>query len=322
MAGTLTRRARVLPCLVFLCLCSARSGAATIAGTYSGRYQCGRWNTAELKITEAGGNRISAVLTFPLAGMGLPQDSARYELVGQYDGRSGKFRLQPQRWIGPQPPGMPMNGMEGTFDPASKRLSGTMMNFTCGAFELAAGADGAAISGTVVLPPTLPPPERRTAPSVVLEAWKGTFEYLDAAMSDGLGSVRESEPIDDVFDRMAGDKLSCIGTSHVSWDATGTKGTAADRVYVTERFVIECDGDCRNVRYTPRVDGVVLHFGLTTPVPVLQIKTTIAGGNAFRWEFTRVAGPHPPPDISVHQWSASKFNNGSPGCRPPKVDNR
>ena len=131
-----------------------------------------------------------------------------------------------------------------------------MMNFTCGAFELAAGAGGAAISGTVVLPPTLPPPSE--AP-------------LRASCARGLEGERSNtwtQPCPMASARFA--KASrlmmcstawrvtslCIGTSHVSWDATGTRNGRGPRVYVTERFVIECDGDCRNVRYTPRVDCV------------------------------------------------------------------
>ena len=138
-------------------------------------------------------------------------------------------------------------------------------------------------------------------------------------MLDGLGPVRESEPIDDVFDRLSSEKLSCVGTAHVSWDRSGTKGTAADRVYVTERFAIECNGDCRGVRYTPYVSAGLVHYGLTSPAPMTLIKTTWASGTAFRWDFTRPASAQAPPDIYIHQWTASKFNNGSPGCRPPKA---
>lgn len=314
----MTGYTRILSCLVFLCVVSAGARAAGITGNYSGRYQCGRWNTLELKISESGGGRISAVFTFPLAGMGMP-GAGSYELIGKYDARGGRFSLQPQRWVGPQPPGFPMVGMEGTFDGASQRLSGKMMDFTCGAFELAPGAGGAAISQTVPVPAPVLPPERRNAASNVVEAWKDSFEYLDAAMSDGLGPIRESEPIDDVFDRLSSEKLSCIWTRHVLWDRSGTKGTAADRVNVTERFVIECNGDCRGVRYSPQISAAVVHFGLTSPAPMLQIKTTWASGTPLRWEFTRPPSAQPPPDIFVHKWTAGTFNNGSPGCQPPKA---
>jgi len=318
MARKMSRNLRILSCLGFLCVFSAGARAASIAGTYSGRYQCGRWNTVELKISESGGGRISGVFTFPLASMGMP-GAASYALNGQYNDRSGRVLLQPHHWVGPQPPGFPMVGMDGTFDATSRRLSGKMMDFTCGAFELAPGASGAAISQTVPVPAPVLPPERRNAASNVVEAWMGTFEYLDAAMSDGLGPVRESEPIDDAFDRLSSEKLSCIGTTRVSWDGSGTKGTAADRVNVTERFVIECNGDCRGVRYSPQVSAAVVHFGLTSPAPMMQIKTTWASGTAFRWQFTRPAGAQPPPEIFLHKWTAGKFNNGSPGCQPPKA---
>ena len=318
----MTGSARMCACLIFICLSAGAATAGSIAGSYSGRYKCGRWNTLELTIRDAGDGRLSAVFTFPLTGAGRSQGLGSYALTGQYDARSGRFRLQPQRWVGPQPPGYGMVGMDGTFDPASQRLTGKIMGFTCGAFELALGAGGAAIAQSVPAPPSVLPAERRTTPSNVSDAWMtGGFEYWDAAMSDGKGPVRESEPIDDVFDRLRSEQFSCVGTRHVSWDGSGTKGTAMDRVSVSERFVVECDGDCRGLRYTPRVAATVIHFGASSPAPMLQIKSAWLGGTDIRWDFTRAAGA-PPPDVYVHRWTAGTFNTGSPGCRPPKSDNR
>ena len=60
-----------------LCLALAAAGvgqvdAAGIGGTYSGRYQCGDWNTVDLVITEEGAGKLSAEFTFPLHRAAAP----------------------------------------------------------------------------------------------------------------------------------------------------------------------------------------------------------------------------------------------------------
>ena len=85
--------------------------------------------------------------------------------------------------------------------------------------------------------------------------------------------------------------------------------------------MIECDGDCRGVHYTPFIDAIAFHFGLTQPVPVLEIKGVWFGGTQFRWDFTRPAGAGPPPDIYVHRWTSSPFNSNG-NCRAPKANNK
>ena len=60
--------------------------------------------------------------------------------------------------------------------------------------------------------------------------------------------AREAEPIDDVIDWLKSQDFSCLGTQHVGWNADGTQGTASDRNDVRERYVIECDGNCQDLR--------------------------------------------------------------------------
>jgi hypothetical protein len=144
------------------------------------------------------------------------------------------------------------------------------------------------------------------------------FEYVDSSMSDEPGTVRESEPIDDVIDFLRRENFSCMDTRRVFWDATGTKGTATHMVTMRERFVIECNGNCRGLRYLPYVGAQVFHFGLTKPVPMLEIKTVWFGGTKFRWDFTRAAGGQPP-EIYVHRWTSSGFNSSN-NCRAPKTN--
>ena len=308
---------RIAGALVGLLLLAATvASAAGIAGSYSGRYQCGQWNTFNLEISEAGSGQISGVFTFSTPGQGGP---GSYELTGQYDQRTGRFQLQPQRWIR-RPTNYGMVGLEGTRDPASGRLTGKITYAGCTAFELA--PPGA------VLSPTPEPgtanaaaPERRRFVSNVT-GWETLgFEYVDAAMADAAGTVREAEPIDDVIDWLKKSKFSCMGTRRVLWDASGTKGSASDQLLVRERYVIECDGNCRGVRYTPYIGATIFHFGLTQPVPVLEIKNVWAGTLPFRWDFTRLPSAQPPPDVYVHRWTSSGFNTSS-GCRAPKANNK
>ena len=122
-----------------LCLVLAASVslalAANIAGNYSGRYQCGDWNTVDLVIREEGAGKLSAVFTFPLQQGG---GTGSYSMTGQYDERAGTFLLMPQRWTRRPPPGYQMVGMEGRYDPATKRLTGKIGSFACRAFEITA----------------------------------------------------------------------------------------------------------------------------------------------------------------------------------------
>src|SRR5207244_423290 len=117
-----------------------------------------------------------------------------YSLTGQYDAGSGRFHLEPQRWIGRHPMGVYMVGMQGAFDPASRRLSGKITSFNCGAFELT--PPGVALSPSAPASPASLPPERRRFPSNVTEYAGSGFEYLDSSMSEAPGTLRESEPID------------------------------------------------------------------------------------------------------------------------------
>ena len=301
-------------CLLFVFLAAGRAGAADIAGSYSGRYQCREWRALDLVITDQGSGRISGVFTFPLeTGSG----SGSYSMNGQYDERSGHFQMMPQRWLGRSPPGYQMVAMDGRFDPATRRLTGKISNFACGAFELAA-AGGAPLSrlppGSPVMPGQGGNPALRSDP--VLQG----IEYWDASMSDDRGAPRESEPIDDVIDWLRKEKYSCVGSLHVSWDANGTRGTVTGRVDTRARYVIECDGNCRGVRYMLATEASVYNFGRSKPVPVMQMKGLWFGGTQIGWIFTRLAGG-PPPEIYVHQWSATGFDNG-PGCKAPKTYNK
>jgi hypothetical protein len=315
----------LIPWLLFVAI-GARG--ANIDGTYVGRYQCGQWNTVELRITDHGNGRISGVFTFPLiAVQRRGRGNGSYNLIGSYDATSGNFRLDPQSWIGRAPAGYTMVGLAGTLDPATGKITGRIANPMCGAFELAlTGAKGAnplpkplpfpQSPQIAAAPATIPgysAPERRYSPTNVT-GQDHDFEYLDSTMTDALGPLRESQPIDDEIDWLKENEYSCVSTRHVIWQ--GNKGTVIDQVSVTERFAIECDGNCKGVRYSPRVNAIVVHLGLTQPVPVLQIKSAWLGGVQFQWQFTKPDDGQPAPEIFIHSWTQGSFNSGE-GCSAP-----
>jgi hypothetical protein len=292
-------------------LAPCRGGAAGIAGSYSGRYQCREWKAIELTITDQGGGRISAVSTIPFeTGEGM----GSYSMTGNYDERAGAFQLTPQRWLSRRPAaGSSMLLLQGRFDPNRRRLTGKIGSLFCGPFELVA-AGGPPLSQ---LPPGAPvAPGQGANPALQSAPVQWGAEYWDATMSEGKAAVRESEPIDDVIDWLRSEKYSCVGSRHVSWDASGTKGSAGDSVDTRARYVIECNGDCRGLRYMPATQAQVYGFGRSKPVPVLQMKGLWFGGTQINWLFQRPAGGSPP-DVYIHQWSATGFDSG-PGCKAPK----
>jgi len=305
-----------------LCLVLAASVsqalAANIAGNYSGRYQCGDWNTVDLVIREEGAGKLSAVFTFPLQQGG---GTGSYSMTGQYDERAGTFLLMPQRWTRRPPAGYQMVGMEGRYDPTTKRLTGKIGSFACRAFELA-GEGGAPLSA---LPPGSSVTRGQAANSTLrVQPTVQGVEYWDASLEEaasGKRVLREAEPIDDVIEWLKRQNYSCVGSQHITWNADGTRGTAQDRVGTRETYVIECGGDCRELRYMPMTDANIYHLGRARPVPVIQMRNVAwAGGTVLQWVFTRPSGG-PPPNIYVHHWNATGFNDTA-GCKAPNSDTK
>jgi hypothetical protein len=148
--------------------------------------------------------------------------------------------------------------------------------------------------------------------------------------------LHDGEPIDESVEGMKEEKFACVGSQHVTWDAGGLKGTAPDRVTITERYVVECVGDCKGVFYRPYAGAQVTHFGLTQPLPTMQIKSVFLGGTTFRWNFSRTNKSQPPPEIYIHRWTPlagfGPFDAGpaevarrqaaAPPCRAPKTNHK
>ena len=290
----------------------APASAQGIAGSYGGRYQCGDWNTLNLQVRDLGGGRISAAFTFAVPPR-LGGGQGSYSMTGTYDERTGRFQLMPQQWMS-RPQGYNMVGLEGAFDRASRSLRGKVSSFNCQGFELA--PQGTALAALPQAPRPLPP-ERGRAIFNLTNYMTGPLEYWDSSMDSAPGKARESEPIDDVIDWLKSQDFWCLGTQHVTWNADGTQGIASDRNDVRERYVIECDGDCRDLRYLPALQATMFHFAATQPVPVMEFKGIWFGGQNFKWQFTRARTSAPPPDVYVHRWSSAKILSGQP-CKAPK----
>lgn len=104
---------------------SAQAPSA-VTGVYEGSYQCSN-GSVKLKLAMIASDDGSARgrLTFAQPDS-MGGASGSFNLKGDYDPSTGKFKLQPQNWNPPVPPGVGMLGVEGSFDPRTKQISGNM----------------------------------------------------------------------------------------------------------------------------------------------------------------------------------------------------
>ena len=132
---------------------SAQSLATAIMGDYSGRYQCeGQWHAMRLHIAVIAAGRLTATFTFPQGER--PPAISLFHLSGTYDA-GGKLTLRPLRAA---VRGYPLYGMDGTFDPATRRYTGQITDANCAAFELQPVVSARAT------PPAAPPARPTPAP--------------------------------------------------------------------------------------------------------------------------------------------------------------
>ena len=350
---------RLRPTIVF-CLfllpakpVSAQDYSYRIFTTFTGRFHCaGEWRDFQMHIAPVSGPlgivdddaELAGSITFYFHRSVTSLDGATYKLAGRRDIKTGHFHLDPKEWYGPHPAVFEMIGIEGTFDAETQKMTAKMLSNKCDAVEVAGPG------GKLPPLPTQPPPpasvvaannahpEKRVTPSNVtnyldVAAYSPDFEYWVTAWSDPPGAVHEGEPIDEAVDQLKKEKWACAGSQRVTWDASGTKGTAPDRVGITERYVVECVGDCKGVFYRPYVGANVTHFGLSVPLPTMQIKSVFFGGTTFRWNFSRTSHTQPPPEIYVHRWTplfgfgpfdplpaeVARRIAAAPPCRSPKT---
>jgi len=309
----------VLP-IAFLMPASAQDHSTRIFEPFTGRYHCGgRWVEFQFKIMavtgplgmEEPGGAVTGGMTFSFHRSITSVDGAGYNLSGSYDPKTGRFHLDPKPWAAPHPTALEAIGIEGTFDPETRKMTAKMLSGKCDSVELVPRGTALPALPAGALPAVLiPDPKRiemRLGPSDVtngldVSANSSGFEYLVTARYDPPDTFHDDAPIDESVARMKKEKFACVGSQRVTWDAAGVKGTAPDRVTITERYVVECVGDCRGVFYKPEAAAQVIHFGLTQPLPTVQIKSVWLGGNPFIWHFSRTNQSQPPPEIYVHRW--------------------
>jgi hypothetical protein len=309
--------------LVLMAAGSARGQdpAFQFFSTFSGRYHCkGNWIDFQLTNHPLSGPLgmddpdagLVSVVNLVIHRSVTQTDTAAYKVTGPYDRKSGQFRLIPKEWSSSRhPPGVEMIGFEGRYDFATRQITAKMLSDQCDVVEFA-------VPGKTLppLPQQGPPatagldrrrPEMRVAPSNVTNDLlpnpkRPLFEYLVTRWYDPPSTMHYGEPIDEENEALSKENWACSDTVRVLWDPSGTKGTVTDHVSVNERYVLECIGDCKGLYYQPTVSASVTHWGLSRPLPTIQLKAVNLGGATVYWSFARTAQGKPP-EILVHHWA-------------------
>jgi hypothetical protein len=179
-------------------------------------------------------------------------------------------------------------------------------------------------------------PEMRVTPSNVTNDLlpnpaKPLFEYLVTSWYDPPATMHYGDPIDEESAAFDKENWACSDSVRVAWDPSSMKGTATDHVGITERYVLECTGDCKGVFYQPTVNASVTHLGLSVPLPTMQIKAVNLGGATIYWSFART-NQGKAPEIYVHHWipltgfgpldpgpeELARRKAAAPSCKAPK----
>lgn len=296
---------------------AAGQDAPRVSGAFTGRYHCsGQWTGVRLTfgqrtgvfgITESDGSLVGSITIF-FYRSATNLDATGYSLAGRYDAKTGRFRLDPDKWTSAHPDAFELIGVEGTFDPSTGRIAARMTSDKCDALELVPGQalPPLATANERSRKPDVTRPEQRARASNVTDyldvaSRSPDFEYLMTSWFDIPGTVREQSAIDETNDALKKQNFICVGSQRVAWD--GAKGVAADSAGVLNRYVVECVGECGGVSYRPNVGAIVTHFGLSQPLPMLEIKGINVGATRFRWTFGRTSGAGAAPDVWVHRWA-------------------
>lgn len=144
---------------------------------------------------------------------------------------------------------------------------------------------------------------------------KEGLEYLSDTGTSGEGSHAVIAPIDKISQWLFNDKYKCLNTLRASW--SGTRAVISHETLGDKRAVIECRGDCSDIRYSLGVRALlpvtIDHFGLSQPMPVLHLHGPSFGGFTVFWSFTRPNPVGNDPRIAVHVWSKD-FGDAGSGC--------
>jgi tetratricopeptide (TPR) repeat protein len=108
---------------------------AEIAGTYVGRYICGRVIGMHLALESAGPGRVSGVFTFSNDGGTAANAIGAFRVAGTFDPQTRALRLQPGEWV-KSAAGWTAIGLSGTYDPEASTIKGSIASASCTAFEV------------------------------------------------------------------------------------------------------------------------------------------------------------------------------------------
>jgi len=132
---------------------SAQAGSSA-TGVYDGSYQCPNGRVKlRLAIVASSDGTATGRLTFADPD-NMGGASGSFNLRGNYDPATGKFKLLPLNWNPPVPSGVTMLGVEGSFDARTKRVSGNMTG-GCSTFRAARNEEESS-----TLPKQAPAPPR------------------------------------------------------------------------------------------------------------------------------------------------------------------
>jgi hypothetical protein len=297
----------------------AQNHRSLFSERFTGRYHCGgAWRDFEFFASPGVGllgvvdpdEPVTASINMSYHSFNGVETSS-YRLKGTYDEKTGRFHFEPEPWISHHPAVYEALGIEGTFDAQTGKITARMLNDRCDRVELV--PRGQKLPPLPDQPPTLVAPRDPKRPETLPGATNVTnyldpasysplFEYLVPAWYDPPGTVHDGAPVDEVDDQMKKEKFLCVGSGRVTWDSSGTQGSAPGRQDgVVGRSVVECIGDCKGLFYMPMVASAV-HFGMMKPLPMMQIKGRLGGTLSFQWKFSRTNKSQPPPEIYVHQW--------------------
>lgn len=320
----------------------AQNSHSLVSERVAGRYHCGgAWRDFQFVVSPVMGllgvvdpdEGVTASINMSFHSFnGI--ETTGYRLKGTYDEKTGRFHFEPEPWVSHHPAVYEALGIEGTFDRQTRKITARMLDdkkdAKCDKVEMVPSGEN--LPPLPDQPPTLVAPFSRTRPETIRGATNVTnyldaasfsapFEYLVPAWYDPPGTVHDGEPVDEVSDLMKKDNYLCEGSARVTWGAGGTQGTAAvQQAGIAGRSVIECVGDCKGLFYLPAVARAV-HFGMTKPLPIMQIPGRLGGTLSFQWKFSRTNKSQPPPEVYVHQWTP-QVSFGPFGPSPAEIQRR
>lgn len=145
---------------------------------------------------------------------------------------------------------------------------------------------------------------------------KDGMEYLSEVGTETGGSHAAIAPIDQISQWLFDQKYKCINTMQVPW--TGAQAVIRHQTLGDKRAVIECRGDCQDIRYGLGAQAIlpvtIDHFGLSQPLPVLHLHGPSFGGYTAIWTFNRPNPVGGEPRMFVHVWSKD-FGDAGDGCQ-------